>query len=248
MLSRINDRVALLVTIVVLVLTALTCLCYLTIFINPRIPLNPFPPPLEVAVASPTPTTEAPRSTAFPPTWTPTSTATPTDTPTVTDTPTITPTPTDTPTPTFTPTATWTPRPPTPLPTATFTQAPPPTPTPWPYVQHGYTYIVANNKNDAGCAWLGVGGQVYDADGIPLPGVTVRCWAGTFEGTSVSGQKSEYGLAGWEVPLYDQPRDMNWNCQIVEGGVGVSPVVAFSTSTENGCDNNLVLIDFKKTS
>jgi hypothetical protein len=246
MLTRISDRVALLVTIVALVLTVLTCLCYLTIFINPQMPLNPFPPPRGIGGASPTPTrTGAPAGPTFPPTWTPTSTATPTDTPIPTDTPTITPTPTDTSTPTFTATAT---RPPAPPATATSTHTPSPTATPWPYVQHGYTYLAPNNVNDAGCDWLGVGGQVYDAQGIPLPGVTIRVWAGTFEGTSVSGYHPEYGPAGWEVYLFDRPRDMTWNCQVVQGGVGVSPVVVFTTTTANGCNLNSVRIDFKKSS
>ncbi len=243
MLSRIDESMARLVIVIVLVLTGVTCLCYLTIFINPRVPLNPFPPPREIAAASPTPSTAVSRPT-FPPTWTPTQTATPTDTPLPTDTPTITPTRTHTATPTSPPTATWTPRPPA---TATPTKAPSPTPTPWPYVQHGYTYKLPNDINDAGCDWLGVGGQVFDAQGIPLPGVTIRCWAGTFEGTGVSGMHPEYGLAGWEVYLFDEPRDMTWNCQVVEGGVGVSPVVTFTTTTENGCNQNWIKLDWKRS-
>jgi len=245
MLSRIDERVALFATVVFLALTVMTCLCYLTIYINPYMPLNPFPPPREEEVASPTPSRPEDTVATFPPTWTPTHTATPTDTPVPTETPTITPTATDTPTPTFTPTATRTPAPP---PTATRTHTPTPSPTPWPYVQHGYTYMLPNDKNEAGCSWLGVGGQAYDAQGIPLPGVSIRCWSGGFEGTSVSGGHSEYGPAGWEVYLYDQPRDATWNCQVMEGGTGVSPVVTFTTTTNNGCNLNSVRIDFKRTS
>jgi hypothetical protein len=108
--------------------------------------------------------------------------------------------------------------------------------------------MLPNDKNAAGCDWLGVGGQVFDAQGIPFPGVTVRCWSGGFEGTSVSGSHPEYGPAGWEVYLYNKPRDATWNCQVVQGGVGVSPVVTFTTTTDNGCNRNSVRIDFKKTS
>jgi hypothetical protein len=245
MLGRISDRVALLATVVFLALTVMTCLCYLTIFINPQMPLNPFPPPREGGAASPTPTRTPEGAATFPPTWTPTHTATPTDTPVPTDTPTVTATPTDTATPTFTPTAT---RPPAPPATATSTHTPTPSPTPWPYLQHGYTYKVPNDKNDAGCDWLGVGGQVFDAQGISFPGVTIRCSSGGWQGTSVSGSHPEYGLGGWEVYLYDQPRDETWNCQVMEGAVGVSPAVVFSTTTQNGCNQNSVRIDFKRTS
>ncbi len=246
MLSRISDRVALLATVVFLALTVMTCLCYLTIFINPQMPLNPFPPPREGRAASATPTRTPEGAATFPPTWTPTYTATPTDTPEPTNTPTITATPTDTATPTFTPTAT---RPPAPPPTATSTSTPIPSPTPWPYVQHGYTYMFPNDKNDAGCDWLGVGGQVYDAQGIPLPGVSIRCWIGGYVfPVSVSGSHPEYGPAGWEVNLYDEPRDETWSCQVIQGDTGVSPVVTFTTTTNNGCSLNSVRIDFKRTS
>jgi len=246
MLSRIGDRVALLATVVFLALTVMTCLCYLTIFINPQMPLNFFPPPREEEAASATPTRTPEGAATFPPMWTPTHTATPTDTPVPTDTPTITATPTDTATPTFTPTAT---RPPAPPPTATSTHTPTPSPTPWPYVQHGYTYMLPNDKNEAECDWLGVGGQVYDAQGIPLPGVSIRCWIGGYGfPTSVSGMHPEYGPAGWEVNLYDQPRDETWSCQATEGSTGVSPVVTFTTTTNNGCNLNSVRIDFKRTS
>lgn len=245
MLSRINERVALVITIVLVVLTAMTCLCYLTIFINPYMPLNPFPPPREIAAASATPTTQAPSASAFPPTWTPTQTATPTDTPLPTDTPTLTPTPTGTSTPTFTPTATRTPRPPA---TATPTRAPSPTPTPWAFEQHGYTYHRPNDKNDAGCDWLGVGGQVLDVYGVGLPGIMVKVWAGGWQGTSVSDSKPEYGPGGWEVYLAPSPKDGTWNCQVVNGtGVGISPVVVLVTYAGD-CNRNLVLISFKKTS
>jgi hypothetical protein len=54
-------------------------------------------------------------------------------------------------------------------------------------------------------------------------------------------------LAGWEVYLGNGPRDMDWNCQVVQGGTGISPVVAFTTTTENGCNQNSVRIDFKRT-
>ena len=244
MLSRISDQVALLVTIVSLVLVVLTCLCYLTIFLNPYVPLNPFPPP-KGAAGAPTFTPGPPPVPTFPPTWTPTSTATPTETPLPTDTPTITPTPTETATPTYTPRPTATPRPPAP-PTATHT--PTPSPTPWPYVQQGYTYHRPNDKNAAGCAWLGVGGQVLDAQGVGLPGVTVRVWAGDWENRSVSDSKPTYGAGGWEVYLGPAPKDGTWNCQVVDpGGVGLSGAVVFQTYA-NDCDRNLVLITFKKTS
>lgn len=243
MLSRIGDRVALLVTIVVLLMTVLTCLCYLTLFINPRIPLNPFPPPREAAAASPTPTSGVPARPTFPPSWTPTLTATPTDTPLPTDTPTITSTPTDTPTSTFTPTATWTPRPP---PTATPTKAPTPTPTPWPYFLDSMS-AKANDLNEAGCSWLGVAGRIYGAGIAEIQaGIGVRVSSNGWTYTSGFGSTSVYGSPGWEVYLDDHPKAGVWYAQVVDvNGSALSEKVTFQTI--DNCYTNLTIIDFRKS-
>ncbi len=110
-------------TLVVIVLTVLVVIAYLLIFINPRVALNPFKPPLDT-----TPTLAIAAVSTLPPTWTPT--------PTVTDTPTT--TPTSTATPTMTPSPFPTPAPasatPPPAPRPAHTPAPaPPTLLPSPY-------------------------------------------------------------------------------------------------------------------
>ena len=70
--------------LVVLVLTALVVLAYALIFINPRVALNPFKPPLEL-----TPTVAIAAVSTLPPTWTPTETVAPTSTAMPTSTPTL---------------------------------------------------------------------------------------------------------------------------------------------------------------
>lgn len=242
MLSQMNEKVALLVTVVVLVLTGMTCLCYLTIFINPYMPLNPFPPPRELAMTSPTPTEEAAVPT-FPPTWTATSTATPTHTPTATDTPTVTSTPTDTPTPTFTPRPTSTSPPP---PTATATKAPTATPTPMPYVLDNMT-AKANDLNEAGCSWLGVAGRLLGAGTAEIVGgIGVRVSSNGWSYTSSFGSTSVYGTPGWEVYLDDHPKQGMWYAQVVDAtGAALSERVMFQTI--DNCYTNLTLIDFRKT-
>ncbi|HDN80253.1 MAG TPA: hypothetical protein ENG33_07300, partial [Chloroflexi bacterium] len=68
-------------TLIFLVLTLLVGAVYLIIFINPYVPLNPFPPSPQPEIAlQPTPA-EVPLVITFPPTWTPTPTSTPTSTP-----------------------------------------------------------------------------------------------------------------------------------------------------------------------
>lgn len=128
-----------LLTIVVLAVLGAVLLCFLTVFVNPQVGINPFPPPTLP------PRLELPTATAtflsMPATWTPGTgvpgmptathkaytTVTPMLTrtgfrlPTFTPTPTITPTPTDTPTITPTRTVTFTPVPPTRTPTSNLT-------------------------------------------------------------------------------------------------------------------------------
>ncbi len=83
-------------TLVVVVITVLLVVADILVFINPRIALNPFKPPLEA-----TATLAVAAVPTFPPTWTPqpTDTAVPTPTATSSPTPTLTPTPTSSPTP-----------------------------------------------------------------------------------------------------------------------------------------------------
>ncbi len=146
-------------TLVVVVLTALVCMCYLLIFLNPQIALNPLKPPL------PTRTLVA----GLPPTWTPTAT----NTPTPTFTPSATPTITETPLPTGTPTR-----------TRTSTRRPPTrTPIPATPVSSGYPYLTVKQ----GCHHSGgtfIEGTVWaHSGGSPLAGARVVMGSGPGPGT-----------------------------------------------------------------
>ncbi len=158
-------------------LTGITLLCYLSVLINPYLFFNPFPPRQESAQISPTPT----RTPALPPTYTPTFT------PTIT--PTGSPTPTRTPTNTPTVTPTW---PPTPTPTPRATRSPYPFTCEVEYRHPEYDH------------WSGVAGYIQDLDGNPLPGyhVRVECPSvGAF--THRAGDSERYNMmygseAAWE--------------------------------------------------
>ncbi len=141
-------------TLVVVVLSVLVVIAYGLIFINPRVALNPFKPPLEV-----TPTLAIAAVSTLPPTWTPTptDTATPTAMPTSTATPTLTPSPTSAPT--AAPSAT--PRPTRqPAPVA-------PTPITLPYTYRGSLQSCAHSGSTQ------IKGRVTSGGG-PVDGVHVR--------------------------------------------------------------------------
>jgi hypothetical protein len=104
---------------------------------------------------------------------------------------------------------------------------------------------------DTACNWLGVGGAVEDMDKSPLLGVVIRI-QGTLVGstvdlTTVSGISPAYGKSGFEFVLGEAPLPSNETLFIRlfdQAGLPLSDQIYFSTSGE--CDQNLVLIRFKK--
>lgn len=175
-------------SLVMLGLTFVVILCYILIFINPYIALNPFPPyPQKVEMV--TTTTGAVYRRDVPPTWTATATPTITPTPPPSLTPTITPTPTT--------------RPPT--------RTPSPTPTITPRVTrsaYAFTYELTYEPPYYGCNWLGVAGMVQDLDGNPLKDYPVHVWGGGIDQVVNSGTKQMYGDSGWEQFFLNQPTEM----------------------------------------
>lgn len=205
----------------------------------------------------------------FTPTFTPTRTETPLPA-TFTLTPTVTPTLTWTIIPTMTASLTYTPGPtntdappPTDGPsptvdlsaTATFTPTEAPTSTPVPTEPPPLVYelrdeqviYTGNFANAAGCAWQGVGGQVFDADDQPLLDVRVHVFGTGIDVFTTSGSNTLYGLSGWEVPL---GTTLNSNSYIVEvqsaDGAIISPQINLFFTSD--CAKNLALVSFQQIS
>lgn len=212
------------------VLVLLTALCvggtFLMIFLNPQSGLNPFPPPtLPVLVPTSTPTTTL--RALLPPTWTPTP-----------------PLPTNTPEPTYTLT------PEGPQPTAENTRDPAQG---MPFVmQEGNPQYIPNIYHpDAGCSWLGVGGQVISLNGGPVLYLSIKL-GGSLNGESVelitiSGTAPQYGQAGYEFKLGDQPVDSTQSLYVElldQADLPLSEKYYFDTF--NDCEKNLILINFKQ--
>lgn len=170
----------------------------------------------------------------------------------VTRTPTIIPSSTVGTTPTKTatimPTATKTPSPsPTPQPSAT--------PTAVPYqLQSGSPAYTANfGYPEAGCNWLGVGGQIFNENGNPIINLVV--WIrgkinGTpFESVVLTGtaEGDKYGPGGYEAVINNTVLESSgvFSIQILDlsGNVLTDPI---SFDTHANCDQNLILINFTK--
>jgi hypothetical protein len=228
--------------------TLLMCLCYAAIFVQPDILLNPYPPRdatlrAEVALSTLQPSfnisTATPTS-IFGPTWTPTVTFTPS--PTGTPTQTRTPTPTSSPTPTATdfPTRTATatnPPPPPPPPTATSTPAP-------------ALYTVARRTTEPNCDVIRIKGQVFDADGLPRPGVTMQ--VGEVNVPNSRFNTSPTDANGRYVFDFAAPNDdpHTWFVVPLENGAPAVEEVQFTTDPGDVCEYStsvqIVTIDWRR--
>jgi hypothetical protein len=209
-----------------------------------------------IPTETPTPTltftpteTSIPTETPLPPTFPPTNTPIPTETPLPTATPvppTITPSPTITNTliPTLTPALTDTP---VPAPTLDFTPQPTvPPPSPFPFdVRENQVIFTSNFANAAGCAWQGIGGQVFDINGQPLTQIRVHVFGSGVDAFAVSGSNTLYGPSGWEIPVSNF---INTNTYIVElqtaTGTIISPQVQVTFTSD--CTRNLALVNFQQ--
>jgi hypothetical protein len=213
--------------------------------------VTPSETPTETLTFVPSPTfTET-----FTPSATATITLTPSETPIASLTPSNTPPPTATFTLTITTTALPSATPPptaTPFPTATEPFTPPPlvdVPSPYPFgLRDGQPVFTANFANTAGCAWQGIGGQVFDINDVPLRGVTVLVTgAGGFEARVTSGSNTIYGVSGWEVRTGNLLTGDSFRVELLSpGGTPISPQIIV-TFTLNDCARNLALLNFKQT-
>ncbi len=228
-MDRLDNRFTTILLTMILGMTILSGLCYITIFIQPNSPFNPLSPNratiiAETAaaqnVAAVVPPVVATPDQSYPATWTPTATNTPGPTKTPTDTRTPTPTKTSTPTQTPTPTDTNTPLPPTPPPTVT------PTPTPYPY-------FVVSHSSENNCADIGLKGVVNGVDGLPQANVQVQYGEVGIAGsrftatTDASGRYGALMLPGSAKPASYQAH--TWYAYVLQNGQQASEIFQFTT-------------------
>jgi hypothetical protein len=226
-----NDRWLNRLSLWLLGLTVLVLACYLIIFLTPTFPLNPWPPITPAAMITLVPA-QSPAPT-LPPTWTPT------------------------PERTFQPLAT---RPPdtavptrTPLASRTPTRSPAlPTRSPYKFTPVKAPVLTSDPYGAACGNWGGIGGQVLDLNGAPLPGVSVVGWGGPIAEQNkrvfVSGSDARinkfYGGDGAYELYIGAPGDFDFSVVVYEDGRPVSPVV--KVRMVNDCTRDLALINFQR--
>lgn len=105
---------------------------------------------------------------------------------------------------------------------------------------------------ELGCNFLGVAGQVFDVNGMPVNGLRIHV-TGTLAGNAVSelgvtGAATQYGTGlYYEIQLADTPTVSEGTLQIAvldANDQPISPRVTFSTT--DSCQQNLILINFSE--
>ncbi len=212
---------------------------FLAIFFNPQISINPFPPPTLPALAE-FPTATPTARILLPPTWTPTVSPVPTNTETPLPTSSPTEVPTEEPITETETTAVGTPIPATPSGGMPYT------------IQQGDPVAIPNiGHPDTGCNWMGVAGQATGMNGSPVVGLFVQL-GGTIQGLtldrlSMTGTATQYGSAGYEFTLGNDPVASNstlWVQLFDQAMLPLSEKVFFDTFED--CDKNLTLINFRQ--
>jgi hypothetical protein len=120
------------------------------------------------------------------------------------------------------------------------------------YYQFGTPTGIPNFVQPAsGCAWTGLGGQVFDLQGQPVVGVVVRV-TGTLGGAPVdaavlSGSSVKFGPGGYEVELAKKAVASNGSLhiQLIDlSGAPLSPALALQTAAD--CGSNLQVVNWRK--
>jgi hypothetical protein len=116
-------------------------------------------------------------------------------------------------------------------------------------MQIGAPVAVANFISpEAGCNWLGVGGQAFDLNGVPVANLVVEI-GGTLEGGNVfhlglTGGSTLLGPGGFVITLSDHAIDSTgtlWILLYDLAGIPLSEKLAFPTYSD--CTKNFTLVN-----
>jgi hypothetical protein len=120
-------------------------------------------------------------------------------------------------------------------------------------VQQGSPQAIANIYDpNAGCDWMGVGGQALDMTGAPVVSLIVQL-GGVLNGQNfdgvlgITGTAQQLGPGGFVFKLADKPaasKTALWVQLLDQQGLPLSDKVYFDTFAE--CDKNLIVIQFKQ--
>lgn len=116
-------------------------------------------------------------------------------------------------------------------------------------LQPGTPAAIQNFLNpEYGCAWSGIGGQVFDITGVPVTGLIVKV-SGSLEGEdilryTITGGSPKLGPGGFSVELLDHPVSSVGTVffQLLDIN-GIPKSAQFSLNTSGNCGQNFLLVN-----
>jgi hypothetical protein len=103
-----------------------------------------------------------------------------------------------------------------------------------------------NYANTAGCNWLGIAGQVFNANGQPLTGVLVHLESPNLHVNTLTGAATQYGAGYYEFVLGAMPVVTTATYRVQLLSLNGNPLSALYTiPTLGDCAKNLVLVNFR---
>jgi hypothetical protein len=122
-----------------------------------------------------------------------------------------------------------------------------PTLSPFPFdVRGSAPTFTANFANTAGCAWQGLGGQVFDVNGQPLNNIRIHVFGNNFEQFTASGSNTLYGAGGWEITVGSGISASTFVVELLSSqGTTISPQVTVGFPSD--CNGNLAVVNFIQT-
>jgi hypothetical protein len=106
--------------------------------------------------------------------------------------------------------------------------------------------FTTNFANTAGCAWQGIGGQVYDVNGNPLTNIQVRVRGQNLDQRTISGANTLYGSSGWEISVGTAASPAVFIIELYSPqGTPISPEITINFPGD--CARNLALVNFQQT-
>lgn len=119
------------------------------------------------------------------------------------------------------------------------------------FLQPGTPAAIPNFlEPDKGCAWAGVGGQVFDRSGAPVTGMMVRL-TGTWQGTplskyAVTNSSQGFGPGGYDIYLGSQPQAARSLTLQVVDTAGKPRSVPVPLATVGDCTGNLLVVNLRE--
>ncbi|MEA3327465.1 MAG: hypothetical protein U9R53_09200 [Chloroflexota bacterium] len=110
-------------------------------------------------------------------------------------------------------------------------------------------YLTNFAHPESECHWLGIAGQVFDAQGFEVPDLTIEVGdihiGDEQQWSTQTGSAQSYGPGGYEIQISEIPQESKerfWVQVLDQNGNQLSDRIFFDTF--NDCNQNLVLMNF----